>query len=338
MFAAVIVFIVSTYEIRSRVAIGRLAAAGAVAALAALPVLWPYLQLAGEGTRRPLEQAAQLSASPSGYFVSLSRLDGLWSRRFFTRDINVFFPGFAALALAGAGIISARSDSRQRVAVLVTIAIAGLVLSFGPSTFVYRAAYSAVLPLQGLRVPARFGFLLLFSIALLAGLGVAALERRARSATARLAIGFACVVSVTVEAWHGPVPTVPFKGIPSIYAVLDAEPRPALLAEAPFWPSDAVFMNGEYVLNATGHRTPIMNGYSGITPDLYRKRALWFWFFPEQWAIDQMRKEGATHVMVHLEQFANEAESVKAALAQQRDLELVAADQSGHLLYRFKGR
>jgi hypothetical protein len=336
MFAAVIVVIAAIYEVRSRAAIASLAAAGLVAMLAALPVLWPYVQLAGEGTRRPLEQAAQFSASPSGYLVSLSRLHGMWSRRFFTRDINVFFPGIAALTLAAIGIISARSDSRKRIATLITIAIAGVVLSFGPATFVYRVAYVIVLPLQGLRVPARFGFLMLFSIALLAGSGVAALERRATRVTARLAIGVACVVAVTIEAWHGAVPTVPFNGVPSIYAVLDAEPRPALLVEAPFWPSETVYQNGEYVLNATAHRTPIMNGYSGITPDLYRKRALWFWFFPEQWAIDAMRKEGATHVMVHLEQFANEADGVKAALATQRDLELVAADQRGHLLYRFR--
>jgi hypothetical protein len=335
VFSAVILFVEAVVHVRSIGAVGRLAAAGFLALLIALPVLWPYLQFAGEGARRPLEQAAQLSAAPSAYLVSLSRLDGVGSRRFFTRDINVMFPGFLALALALVGIAAAEVSSRTRVGVLVAIALLGLVLSLGPATPIYRIAYTLLLPVQGLRVPARFGYLPLFSIALLAGIGVAAMERRMRHAAAKTALGVACLAGVTAEAWHGPVPTVPFKGVPSIYKMLDAEPQPALLVEAPFWPSEAVFMNGEYVLNATEHRTPIMNGYSGVTPDLYRKRALWFWFFPEQWAIDTMRKEGATHVMVHLEQFANEAESVKASLAKQHDLELVAADQAGHLLYRF---
>jgi len=335
VFAGAIVFVEALFYARSSKAWLALAGAGVLALLVALPVLWPYLQLAGEGTRRPLEQAAQLSATPSAYLTSLARLDGIWSRRFFTRDINIFFPGFLALLLAGVAVIRSEAGSRTRVAVLITIALLGFVLSLGPATPVYRVAYSLVLPLQGLRVPARFGYLPLFSIALLAGFGVAAIERRMRTTAAKAAIGIVCLAGVTAEAWHGPVQTVPFRGVPAIYKLLDADPAPALLVEAPFWPSDAVFMNGEYVLNATEHRTPIMNGYSGVTPDLYRKRALWFWFFPEQWAIDTMRKEGATHVMVHLEQFADEAESVKAALAKQHDLELVAADQAGHLLYRF---
>ncbi len=338
MFAAVVMSVEAIFSARSFSTLARLAAAGLLALLIASPVLWPYFQFASEGARRPLEQAAELSAAPSAYLVSLSRLDAIWSRRFFTRDINVLFPGIVAILLSTAGIALSDRGSRKRIGILVAIMFLGFVLSFGPATAFYRIAYAIVLPLQGLRVPARFGFLVTFAVALLAGLGVAALERRTRQAIARAALGVAAVVAVTAEAWHGPVPTVPFTGVPSIYKLLDAEPQPALLVEAPFWPAEAVFMNGEYVLNATEHRTPIMNGYSGVTPDLYRKRALWFWFFPEQWAIDTMRKEGATHVMVHLEQFANEAESVKTALARQRDLELVAADQAGHLLYRFVPR
>ena len=141
MFAVVIITVEAMYSVRSWSALGRLSAAGVLALLMALPFLWPYVQLASEGTRRPLEQAAQLSAAPSGYLVSLSRLDAPWSRRFFTRDINVFFPGLVALALAAAGVVFGVRDSRKRVAVLITIAIAGLVLSLGPATIVYRVAY-----------------------------------------------------------------------------------------------------------------------------------------------------------------------------------------------------
>src|SRR5262249_43209637 len=154
----------------------------------------------------------------------------------------------------------------------VAIAIVAVVLSFGPATPIYRIAYYAIVPLQGLRVPARFGYLPTLSIALLAGFGVAELERRAqrhpqrhlRPRARQIAIGAVALLAVTIEAWHGVVPTQPFKGVPRIYARLDAEPQPALLVETPFWPPDTVYGNAEFVLNATEHRTPIMNGYSGF--------------------------------------------------------------------------
>jgi len=119
--------------------------------------------------------------------------------------------------------------------------------------------------------------------------------------------------------------------------MLDQEPAPVLLAETPFWPTDAMFGNAEYVLNATEHQFAIANGYSGFTPDAYRRRAQWFWFFPEEWAITTMPKEGVTHVMVHLEQFGAEAPGVLAKLANEPRLELIAADAE-HRLYRFTSR
>src|SRR5262249_22814087 len=139
------------------------------------------LRLAGEGVRRPLEQAAQLSATPSGYLVSLARIDVTWSRRFFTRDINVLFPGVAALVLAVLGFaVAFRGDaaSRRRSRSLALLAALAMILSFGPATPIYTAAYHVFVPLQGLRVPARFGYLVLLAVALLAAYGVAAVERR----------------------------------------------------------------------------------------------------------------------------------------------------------------
>jgi hypothetical protein len=337
-FAGLLVLVQGTISARSARSIGRVAAAGVLAGVLALPVLLPYIRLAREGVRRPLEQAAQLSATPSAYLVSSSLVDATWSRRFFTRDIDVLFPGFIAMGLAAVGATASCQSggpARRRVVALVVVAMVGFLLSLGPSTPVYRVAYHAVLPLQGLRVPARFGYLPLFAVALSAGFGVAALERLARARAAAAVIGIVSVAAVTIEAWHGPVHTTPFTGVPPIYSLVDREPKPALLVEAPFWPAEAAFGNAEYVLNATGHRTPIMNGYSGYTPDDYRRRAQWFWFFPERWAIDAMRHEGATHVMVHLEQFGAEAESVRTALASQRDLELISRDGAGHILYRF---
>jgi hypothetical protein len=337
-FAAVLMAVQVAVGARSRRVLGHMALAGGIAGILALPVLLPYLRLAGEGVRRPLEQAAQLSATPWGYLTSLSRLDALWSHRFFTRDIDVLFPGIAATLLAVVGLVAAfraGGPARRRSGALVAIAVIGVVMSLGPATPLYPLAYRVVIPLQGLRVLARFGYLALLAVALLAGYGVAALQRRLTFPW-RSAAGALALCAVTVEAWHGPVRTTPFAGVPRIYSVLAQEPPGSLLVEAPFWPAEAVFGNAEYVLNATEHRTPTMNGYSGFTPDAYRRRAQWFWFFPEPWAIAAMRREGATHVMVHLEQFGPEAASVKQTLETQSALQLIAEDPLGHRLYRFQ--
>jgi hypothetical protein len=340
-FAATLMAAQVAVGARTRRALARLAIACVVSGVLAFPVLLPYVRLAREGVRRPIEQAAMFSATPGGYLTSQSRIDATWSRRFFTKDVDVLFPGMVALGLAAGGMWAAvrrRGDDRRRAITLALVAIVGGVLSLGPATPLYRWLYVVVVPLQGLRVAARFGYLVLLATAVLAGYGVAAVERRLPTRAAVVLFGAVSLSAVTAEAWHGPVPTTRFDRVPGIYASLDAEKTSALLVEAPFWPAEAVFGNGEYVLNATGHRTPIMNGYSGYTPDAYRRRALSFWFFPEPWAVAAMRREGATHVMVHLEQFGPEADGVRAALAGQHELVLIASDAKGHLLYRFADR
>lgn len=336
VFTGAIIATQSAVGVRSRRSAARMAVAVAGGVVLALPMLVPYLQLAAEGIRRPIEQAAQLSATPRGYLVSMSRLDALWSRQFFTRDIDVLFPGVAALALAAAAMAGMRDEdaaTKRRIMTLAAVAALGFLFSLGPSTPIYPIAYRFVAPLQALRVPARFGYLVLFSVAMLASVAIARLLR-GRSTNVAASAGLLSLVVVNAEAWHGPVQVMPFRGVPRIYQMLAGEPKPLLLVEAPFWPAEAVFGNAEYVLNATEHHLDIANGYSGFTPDSYRRRAQWFWFFPEPWAIATMRPEGVTHVMVHLEQFGNEAPRVLATLAVQHDLELMA-DDGNHRLYRF---
>jgi hypothetical protein len=193
-----------------------------------------------------------------------------------------------------------------------------------------------MLPLRGLRAAARFGFLYLLAVSLLAGFGAAWLERRLTSRNVRIGLAAALLAGVTVEVWQSPVRTQPFDGVPAIYSMLAESPTPVMLVEAPFYPPEAVFENGEYVLNATAHWQPVMNGTSGVTPMSYRRRAESFWYFPRDWAIESMKQEGATHVMVHLERFGPEAPDVLKALAGRQDLQLLGADGRGHRLYKFK--
>lgn len=88
----------------------RVGIATAGGAVLALPVLWPHLT---GGVERPLSQVADFSATPAGYLTSMSRMHQDWTARFFTTDINVFFPGVVALLLAVVGIVSSRAKARD---------------------------------------------------------------------------------------------------------------------------------------------------------------------------------------------------------------------------------
>jgi hypothetical protein len=140
---------------------------------------------------------------------------------------------------------------------------------------------------------------------------------------------------VTVEAWSAPIHTRVFGGVPAIYERLRDLPGPVRLVEVPFWPPEAFFENGEYVINSTAHWRPLLNGYSGYLPQSYRDRAPFFWYFPQPRALDRLKPEGVTHVMVHLERWpAHERADLERVLREQTVLSLVATDSQGHRLYR----
>lgn len=328
-----------------------IAAAGLAGIVLALPVLWPYVQLGRAGATRPLDVVAAFSAKPAAYVTGNSRWYVWLTGSAASDELQVLFAGVTALALAAVGVFASRRDVRagagsepiasearrtvrRRIVTLLLIGSAGVLLSFGPATPIYRWLYDVALPLRGLRAVSRFAILYLMAVGLLAGFGVAWLTRLARPRWLRLSIAPVALALVTLESWTGPIKTEPFTGVPPIYSVLADRPAPVMLVEVPFFPADAVFENAEYVLNATAHWRPVMNGYSGATPASYRRRAEAFWYFPRDWAIDAMIQEGATHVMVHLDRFdERDRQDIAQALPKRADLRLVASDARGHRLY-----
>jgi hypothetical protein len=335
---------------RARTFLPHLTLAIVVAALVIMPVYLPYRRVAREqNMRRSLDAAAEYSATPAGYLATAGRIHhSTWSHRFFQDPVDSFFPGVTVPLLAAAGLLLAfrRSSApsagvgetrplRGRSLMLVTVGITGAVLSLGPATPVYGWLFHVFPPMQGLRAAARFGNLFLLGLAMLGGIGLAlslaGAGRRRRGAMAVLAI-----LLVNLEALRAPFTYTPFKGIPGIYRLLAAEPGPVVLAEQPFYPRTASFRNSPYVLASTAHWRPLMNGYSGYTPATYQQYADAFWYFPQDWAIDAMKKAGVTHVVVHVETFARENLNVLPALEKRRDFELMAIGPGGIRLYRMR--
>jgi hypothetical protein len=336
VFSAVILVVVALTNPRPG-GWAAIAGAGALGLVIAAPMLMPYLRFAAEGASRPIEMAAGFSATSSSYLVSFSRLYARWHTGVRVTETSALFPGIGALALALVGLRSigvADSTTRRRLLAVLLLAAAGFVLSLGPATALYRWLYEWALPMRGVRTAARFGYLALLAAAIAAAYGWASIERRIASPRARAIAVAAALAVITAEAWHGPVPVQEFRGVPAVYSLLAGAPPATLLVELPFYPPDAVSRNGEYVLNSTAHWQPLANGYSGYTPMSYRARADSLWFFPEPRAFDTLHAAGATHVMVHLEQFAPEERlPIERAFAGRADLRLIAADREGHRLY-----
>jgi hypothetical protein len=315
-------------------AAGALALAAVVTGLAILPVYLPYRRVAAEQHMvRSLASVAEYSATPWSYLSTTSRLHAWWGAGLVRDAVDSFFPGVVALALAGVAIgfaLRARSAEDlllgRRSWMLVAIAIAGAVLSLGTLTPIYGVAFTIFPPMQGLRAAARFANLYLMAIAILAGFGAARVGRPWLAAV--------LVVAVNAESLHAPMKFTPFRGVPEVYSMLATEPGPVVLVEQPFFPRWAIFQNGGYVLASTAHWRPLMNGYSGYTPESYQQYADTFWYFPEPRAIDAMKQAGVTHVMVHTERFHQDRQAVLPILEKRGDFALMGIGPNGVRLYR----
>lgn len=323
------------------------ALAAVTSALVILPLYLPYRRVARtEHMVRPLEAVLEYSATLKGYLAAAGTIHfSTWSGGFFKDPVDSFFPGFIAIALAIVAVWAMMRDRLNadgldrtatggRTRMLIALAAVGLILSLGTRTPVYGWLYAIFPPMQGLRAAARFGNLFLLGVAVLAGLGLASL-RRGRARTWGLAAATAAVlVGANVESLRAPFEYRRFNGLPAIYRVLAQEPGPVVLAEMPFYPRQAVFENAEYVLNSTAHWRPLLNGYSGYTPESYGRLADDLWYFPEDRAIAAMRRAGVTHVMVHPLRFLRDTELIVQQMGARAELELIGIGSAGIRLYR----
>ena len=317
---------------RARAFLSGLTLAAVVAGIVILPVYLPYRRVAREQHMvRSLDLIHEYSATPFGYLASAGRIHfSTWSQRFFQNDVDSFFPGVTLLVLAIIGVLFGLRSLRSRTLMLLAIGAAGVVLSLGTATPVYGWLFHVFPPMQGLRAAARFGILFLLAMAMLGGIGLAEVAKR------RTWIAVVAVLLVNVEAMRAPFTYTPFKGIPGIYKLLADEPGRVVVAEQPFFPRWAIFQNSHYVLASTAHWRPLMNGYSGYTPDSYQKYADAFWYFPQDWAIDAMKQAGVTHVVVHLDAFHRDHMAVLPVLEKRADFELIAIHPDGIRLYRLR--
>jgi hypothetical protein len=275
-----------------------LAAAGSIVLLA--PFLLPYYRASAEvGLGRSLEETQRFSAELTDYFAAAGRVhfDMLqWSRPYFQGD--ALFPGFVALALAGLGLSTfGLRDVRTRM--LLAVAVVAFALSFGPAFPPYRLLYRIYPLLTGIRGAVRFGQFMLAAVGMLAGFGIASLQRKLRAPVATV-VCVTCVIAVNAEAIRAPLGYTEYRGMPPVFDHLRELPSNAVLTYFPFYDSSRFHMNVPFMLASATTRTfhPMLNGYSGFKPASYYEHVKRLAPFPDQASIDYLLELGVTHVLV----------------------------------------
>jgi hypothetical protein len=308
--------------------------AAAISVIALAPFLWPYYQVdQAHGLARSVDVVTQYNAGWRDYLVTGGRLHYTWWSHAFFEGRTALFPGITAIVLAAIALFPGRAARDPRARMALAILALGVLLSLGTALPGYGVLHQYLPLLSGLRNVARWGWLALAAIAILAGFGVAAAERMKLPAWRGVPILIAMLV--TIEAIRTPVGYTRFHGIPKIYDRLAAESR-VVLAEFPFYSGARVSQNGPYVLANTRYFQPLLNGYSSFHPESFMARGRTLSNFPSVATLAELRDLHVTHVTVHLNAYEGRKDDrALRSLDGNAALELVA-EEDGIRLYRLK--
>ena len=280
-----------------------LAVGAAVALVLITPVFLPYLSLQREtGFERSLSDARPFSANWSDYLASASNAHA-WMLGYLPQWIDVSFPGFIAsvFALAGAWIAYKRRRN-ELLAIYGGIAVLACWASFGPAGGLYSVLYGAVPLFTWLRAPSRFGIVVVFAIAVLAGVGVSAfLSRVANRRLIAVLVAIVAVVELRVSfVWRDVPPFDP------VYHTLAAQP-PGPVIELPFYYLRSMFpLHAAYMLSSTTHWMPIVNGYSDFFPQDFRNNVLTLAPFPTVPAMKLLEPGRVRYAVFHMGGYNND--------------------------------
>lgn len=292
-------------------ATGFLLAALAVAAAIGLALLWPY---AAQVRTLGFEKGWTGGADVLAYLEPAPR-NLLWPAVELApgRSELPHFVGLATLVLAIFGLVRflrdrAGAGARPVVVCALLGAAIGFVFSLGPivqvggrrvGTGPYELMYRLVPPLRAMAGPERFGMLVPLGLAVLVGLGAAALLARRSRPTALAAAVLAVIVPL--EHWRIPrsAAEVPAGAdLPEVYRWL-ARDRSTPIVELPLYPSRARKQWAAYLYFSTYHWRPLPVGRTSFYPPIHEFLVHMLEAFPGDGALAALDRLGVDTVVVH---------------------------------------
>jgi hypothetical protein len=300
------------------------ASALVVAIVLAIPLARPYLAAQGVKGDRDEGAVRVYSAWPSDYLRAHPRSATYGGR--LLRDQfaeRALFPGTLPLVLSAAALVPPVGPVRLAYA-------AGLVTAFdislGFNGVTYKHLYRWLLPIRGLRVPARMSVILAISLAVLSAFGARRLMQGCRTAAARTALFAVLVGAAGVDVW----PKLELHSVwpqpPSVYAAVAGQP--VVLAEFPTHLNIPIATNAvPFMYFSIWHGRAMINGYSGFTPPHYEDLMESLRSFPEAPTIDRLKAIGVTHITVNCALYRTGCEPILAALDSDAALRLISSGE-----------
>ena len=313
---------------RVRKGLQALALGAALAGAALVPLAIPYVEARQTVGVRSLDEVEFYSAVPRDYLSPHPALAMYEPLGRIAMPERALFPGIVVAALALVGLWPPLTASRLAYGV-------GLLFAFDASLGFHGLSYPILHRLvpvfHGLRVPARISMLVGFSLAVLAGYGIARLTRAARSRV-RWAVAGIAVLAVLVEVR----PQLPFVGVDlrpnPVYAYFDGRPA-GVLAELPTGlPSGETLVDADfhYLYSSTFHWQRLLNGMSGFIPVSKVEFAEAAAEFPDDRVMALLISRRTDYVMVHEQYYGRRRyAAVIAAVAGRPDLREVSRSTQG---------
>jgi len=221
------------------------------------------------------------------------------------------FTGAVPLALAALAVVVCRREGAdaRRLTLTAVAGIAGFgLLSFGRDVTAfgwslgpgpYRLFHAFVPGFQMVRIPERFALLVMFWLAILAGMGSAVLLRRAGAR--RTAAAAALAGLVFLEHLSVPLPTIPIpvgREVPEVYRWLRTQPVRKVV-EVPLYGPWLNRLDSLPMYFAIGSERALVNGYTGFYPPAYAFLRHKLSSEPGPFFLETLERLGIDHVVVH---------------------------------------
>lgn len=269
------------------------------------PFLAPVLTVRDAGFVRTLDDARLFAAGWRDYLASPMLVER-WMLPLIGRWGEVLFPGFIGLGLAAVAVVQlfrrhtvpSAGPARSVVGFYTALVAVATWASFGPDAGLYRLMHDELPFFSLIRAPSRFGIVVTLAVAVLAGIGLATLARRASRPRRLVLVGVVLALALA-RSTAGPLALVDRPEPGAAYERLAQLPIGPVV-EFPYF-ADRVdrHRHTEYMLASTRHWKPLINGYSDHTPSDVVAEAPILATFPSAAAWDVLRRHRARYVVMH---------------------------------------